>query len=107
MKDIGAIMKQVQEMQERMQRMQEELAGAEITGQAGGGMVRVTLSGKGEMKAVEIDESLLQPGEKEILEDLLIAAHNDAKARMEAMIAEKMQEAAGSLPLPPGMNLPL
>jgi hypothetical protein len=106
MKDLGAIMKQVQEMQQRMQEMQRELEAAEVTGSAGGGMVSVTLSGKGEMKGLQIDDSLMKPEEKEILEDLIIAAHNDAKAKMEAMIAEKMQEAAGSLPLPPGMNMP-
>ncbi|WP_038034934.1 YbaB/EbfC family nucleoid-associated protein [Thermopetrobacter sp. TC1] len=106
MKDLGSLMRQVQEMQERMQRMQQELAEAEVEGTAGGGLVSVRLNGKGEMRGVRIDESLLKPEECEILEDLIVAAHNDAKAKMEALIAEKMKEATGDLPLPPGMNLP-
>ncbi len=106
MKDLGSLMRQVQEMQERMQRMQQELAEAEVEGTAGGGLVSVRLNGKGEMRGVRIDESLLKPEEREILEDLIVAAHNDAKAKMEALIAEKMKEATGDLPLPPGMNLP-
>jgi len=105
MKSLGGMMKQVQEMQERMQRMQEELAETRVMGTAGGGMVSITLTGKGEMTAVEIDPSLLREEEKEILEDLVMAAHNDARARMEALVAEKMREATGGLPLPPGLNL--
>ncbi len=105
MKGLGGMMKQVQEMQERMQRMQEELAETRVMGTAGGGMVSVTLTGKGEMTAVEIDSSLLKEEEKEIVEDLVMAAHNDAKARMEALVAEKMREATGGLSLPPGLNL--
>ncbi len=106
MKDLGSLMRQVQEMQERMQRMQQELAETEVEGIAGGGLVSVRLNGKGEMRSVTIDESLLTPEEREILEDLIVAAHNEAKTKMEALIAEKMKEAAGELPLPPGMNLP-
>ncbi len=106
MKNLGKMMQQVQQMQERMQLMQEELAQTNVMGTAGGGMVSVTLSGKGEMKGVEIDDSLLKPEEKEILEDLIIAAHNDAKARMEDLVAQKMKEATGGMELPPGMNLP-
>ncbi len=106
MKNLGQMMKQVQEMQARMQQMQAELEETTVMGTAGGGMVSVRLSGKGEMKGVDIDESLLKPEEREILEDLLIAAHNDAKAKMEALVAEKMQEATGGLSLPPGMNMP-
>ncbi len=107
MKGLGGMMKQVQEMQERMQRLQEELAETRVMGTAGGGMVSVTLTGKGEMTAVEIDPSLLKEEEKEIVEDLVMAAHNDAKARMEALVAEKMREATGGLSLPPGLNLGL
>ncbi len=107
MKNLGAMMKQVQEMQARMQRMQEELAQTTVMGVAGGGMVSVTVTGKGETKDVEIDESLLKPEEKEILEDLLVAACNDARVKMEELMAEKMKEATGDLPLPPGMNLPM
>ncbi len=107
MKNLGAMMKQVQEMQARMQRMQEELAQTTVMGVAGGGMVSVTVTGKGETKDVEIDEALLKPDEKEILEDLLVAACNDARVKMEELMAEKMKEATGDLPLPPGMNLPM
>ncbi len=107
MKNLGAMMKQVQEMQARMQRMQEELAQTTVMGVAGGGMVSVTVTGKGETKDVEIDDSLLKPEEKEILEDLLVAACNDARVKMEELMAEKMKEATGDLPLPPGMNLPM
>ena len=105
MKNIGELMQQVQKMQERMQRLQEELAQATVTGEAGGGMVRVTMTGKGEIRNVSIDESLLKPEEKEILEDLIVAALNQAKERMEALVAEKMQEATGGLPLPPGFSM--
>ncbi len=107
MKNLGAMMKQVQEMQARMQRMQEELAQTTVMGVAGGGMVSVTVTGKGETTDVEIDDSLLKPEEKEILEDLLVAACNDARVKMEELMAEKMKEATGDLPLPPGMNLPM
>ena len=107
MKNLGAMMKQVQEMQARMQRMQEELAQTTVMGVAGGGMVSVTVTGKGETTDVEINESLLKPEEKEILEDLLVAACNDARVKMEELMAEKMKEATGDLPLPPGMNLPM
>lgn len=106
MKNITDLMKQMRDVQRRMQTMQEELAAAEVVGNAGGGMVTVTLSGKGEMKAISIDPSLMKEEEREILEDLIIAAHNDAKAKMEALIAEKMKEASGGLPLPPGMDMP-
>ncbi len=106
MKNLGEMMEQVRRMQENMQRAQEELAQAAVTGVAGGGMVRIVLSGKGGMKSVEIDPSLLAPEEGEILEDLLIAAHNDARAKVEELTAEKMREAAGGLPLPPGMDMP-
>ena len=105
MKNIGELMQQVQEMQARMQRLQEELAEATVEGEAGGGMVRVTMTGKGEVRDVSIDESLLKPEEKDILEDLIVAALNQAKERMEAIVAEKMKEATGGLPLPPGFSL--
>ncbi len=105
MKNIGELMQQVQEMQARMQRLQEELAEATVEGEAGGGMVRVIMTGKGEVRDVSIDESLLKPEEKEIVEDLVVAALNQAKERMETMMAEKMKEATGGLPLPPGFSL--
>ena len=105
MKNINELMQQMQEVQARMRRMQEELARAEVAGEAGGGLVRAVMSGKGELRAVEIDESLLKPEEKEILEDLIVTAVNQARQRMEEMIAEKMKEATGGLPLPPGLSL--
>ena len=105
MKNIGELMQQVQQMQERMQRLQEELAEATVDGEAGGSLVRVTMTGKGAVRDVSIDASLLKPEEKEILEDLIVAALNQAKERMEALVAEKMKEATGGLPLPPGFSL--
>jgi nucleoid-associated protein EbfC len=105
MKDLMKMMKQAQELQSRMQKMQEELSALEIEGQAGAGAVRVTLNGKGEMRALRIDPSLMKPGEAEIVEDLVLAAFQDAKAKVEAQMQEKMQDIAGGLPLPPGLKL--
>ena len=93
-------------MQSRMTEMQAKLEEATVTGQSGGGLVKVTLSGKGAMTGVVIDPSLLKPEEKDILEDLLVAAHSDAKAKSEAMMAEEMKAVTGGLPLPPGFKLP-
>jgi nucleoid-associated protein EbfC len=106
MKDLMNIMGKAREMQARMADMQAELGEALATGEAAGGMVRVTLTGKFDMKAVVIDPSLMREGEGEILEDLLVAAHNDARARIEALIAEKTREMTAGLPLPPGFKLP-
>ncbi len=106
MKNLGDMMKQVQAMQSRMAEMQAKLEEAAVTGQSGGGLVKVTLSGKGAMTALAIDSSLLKPEEKEILEDLIVAAHTDAKAKVEAMMAEEMKSVTGGLPLPPGLKLP-
>jgi DNA-binding YbaB/EbfC family protein len=105
MKNPFDLMKQVQQMQERAQRLQEELAAMEIAGEAGGGLVRVMLNGKGDMKGVRIDPSLMKPEETEILEDLIMAASADAKAKVEAQMQGKMQELTGGLPLPPGLKL--
>jgi DNA-binding YbaB/EbfC family protein len=99
------MMKQAQQLQERMQKVQEELSALEIVGQAGGGLVRLTLNGKGEMRGVKIDPSLLKPEEAEILEDLIVAAAQDAKVKVETAMQAKMQDVAGGLPLPPGMKL--
>jgi DNA-binding YbaB/EbfC family protein len=99
------VMKQVGEMQARMQKMQEELAGLEIEGQAGAGLVKVTLTGKGEMKEISIDPSLMKPDEAEILEDLVVAATQDAKAKLDRQLQTKMQEMTGGLALPPGLKL--
>ena len=106
MKNLGQMMRQAQEMQARMSEMQQQLGNIEITGDAVGGMVEVTLNGKGEMRALKIDPSLLQAGEEEVLTDLIIAAHNDAKAKVEARIAQEMSKLTGGLELPPGLKLP-
>jgi len=107
MKDLGKLMKQAQELQEKMGKLQDDLARIEIEGIAGGGMVRVTLSGKGELKGVKIDPSLLQPSDAEMLEDLIIAAHNDAKKKTEERVQHETQGLLGGLPLPPGFKLPV
>ena len=106
MKNLGEMMKQVQEMQTRMQDMQARLEQTMVTGQSGGGLVKITLNGKGALKSAAIDPTLLKVEEKEILEDLIIAAHADAKAKMESLIADQMKELTGGLPLPPGFQLP-
>jgi len=106
MKNLGNLLKQAQEMQTRMQEMQAQLAQAEVTGTAGAGMVQVTLNGKGEARAVKIDPSLIDPNEAEVLEDLILAAFNDARAKVEAHTAEQMQKLTGGLQLPPGLKLP-
>lgn len=105
MKDLMGMMKQVRDMQDRMQRLQEELGAMEVEGAAGGGLVSVTLTGKGDLKRVRIDPSLLKPEEAEIVEDLIVAAAADAKSKVEARLQEKMAEVTGGLPLPPGMKL--
>jgi DNA-binding YbaB/EbfC family protein len=107
MKDLGNLMKQAQELQGRMAAVQAELEAMEISGRSGAGLVQVTLSGKGDMKAIVVDPSLIKPEEKEILEDLIVAAHADARAKMEKAVAEKMKAVTGNLPLPPGFNLGL
>lgn len=106
MKNLGQMMRQVQEMQARMQDMQAHLDTLAITGQSGGGLVTVTLDGKGNMKTLAIDPSLLKADEKDILEDLILAAHGDAKARVEAEVARQMKDITGGLPLPPGFQMP-
>ncbi len=105
MKDIMGMMKQVQQMQAKMQQMQEELAEMEVAGQSGGGMVSVTLNGKGDMRALKIDPSLMKADEAEIVEDLIIAAFQDARAKVETTMQDKMKEVTGGLPLPPGLKL--
>jgi DNA-binding YbaB/EbfC family protein len=106
MKNLGQLMKQAQAMQSRMAEMQAELDRVEMTGQAGGGMVKVTLNGKGEMRALKIDPKLADPAEIEVLEDLIIAAAKDAKTKVEEHVATEMSKLTGGLPLPPGMKLP-
>jgi nucleoid-associated protein EbfC len=106
MKNLGQFMKQAQAMQTRMAEMQAELERIELTGQSGGGMVKVTLNGKGEMRAVKIDPKLVDPAEVDVLEDLILAATKDAKGKVEEHVAGEMSKLTGGLPLPPGMKLP-
>lgn len=106
MKDLMGLMSKAKEMQQKMQAMQEEMANVTADGQSGGGMVTVTLSGKGEMRALKIDPSLFAEDDVEILEDLILAAHNEAKAKVEQIVAQKTQELTAGLPIPPGMKLP-
>ena len=106
MKNLGDMMKKAQEMQTRMAEMQEQLGRIEMTGVAGGGMVEVTLSGKTEARRVKIDPSLFASGDAEVVEDLVVAAFNDAKAKVEAHVADKMSELTGGIQLPPGFQLP-
>jgi DNA-binding YbaB/EbfC family protein len=105
MADFLGLMKQAAELKSKMESMQAELDQIEVTGTSGGGLVSVTLSGKGEMKSVKIDDSLIKPSEKEIVEDLIVAAHADARRKAEALLQEKMKDVTGGLPLPPGMKL--
>ncbi len=106
MKNLGQMMKQAQQMQAKMTELQEQLAATEMTGAAGGGMVQVTMNGKGELRAVKIDPGLLAPDDAEVLENLIVAAANDAKAKVESHVAEEMQKLTGGIALPPGMKLP-
>ncbi|HEY6920866.1 MAG TPA: YbaB/EbfC family nucleoid-associated protein [Methyloceanibacter sp.] len=105
MKNFTQMMKQAQELQGRMAEMQAEMERTIVEGRSGGGMVRVSLNGKGDMTGVKIDPSLLKPGEGEILEDLVVAAHADAKSKVEEAMKEKMKALTGGLPLPPGLKL--
>jgi nucleoid-associated protein EbfC len=105
MNDLMKMMKQVQDIQGRMQQMQEELASLQVEGQSGGGLVRVTLNGKMEARGVKLDPSLVKPEDTEMLEDLILAAFQDAKVKVEALLQAKMQEVTGGLPLPPGLKL--
>jgi hypothetical protein len=105
MADFLGLMKQAAELKSKMEAMQAELEGVEVDGTSGGGLVTITLSGKGEVKSIKIDDSLIKPQEKEILEDLIVAAHADARRKAEALMQEKMKSVAGGLPLPPGLKL--
>ena len=105
MADFLGLMKQATQLQTKMQEMQAELDQITVEGVAGGGMVAVTLTAKGDMKGVRIDPSLIKPDEKEIVEDLLVAAHADARRKAEVLLQEKMKGLTGGLPLPPGMKL--
>jgi DNA-binding YbaB/EbfC family protein len=106
MRDLMGLMKQAQAMQEKMQALQAELERIEVEGQSGGGMVTVTLGAKGQLRAIKIDDQLLKPEEKEILEDLILTAHDEARKKAERLVEEKMKGMTAGLPLPPGLKLP-
>ena len=106
MKNLGNMLKEAQKLQSKMAEMQAKLAETEVSGAAGAGMVNVTLNGKGEMRAIKIDPSLAEPGEIEVLEDLIVAAFNDAKSRLEAQLQEEMGKLTGGMSLPPGFRMP-
>ena len=105
MADFLGLMKQAAELKSKMEAMQAELDACEVEGSAGGGLVTVKMTGKGDVKGVKIDDSLFKPGEKEIVEDLVVAAHADAKRKAETLLQEKMRGVTGGLPLPPGLKL--
>ena len=103
--DLMGMMKQATQLKAKMEEMQAELDQITVEGASGGGMVTVTLTAKGELKGVKLDDSLIKPEEKEILEDLLVAAHADARRKAETVMQDKMKELTGGLPLPPGLKL--
>lgn len=105
--DIGDIMKQAGEMQARMQEIQEKIAGIEVEGSAGAGLVKVVMNGKGYVRTCTVDPSLLAADEKEVLEDLIAAAINDAKAKAETKMQDEMKALTAGMPLPPGFKLPI
>jgi nucleoid-associated protein EbfC len=105
MPDFADLMKQAAELKSKMEALQAELERLEVDGTAGGGLVTITLSGKGELRNARVDDSLLKPDQKEILEDLIVAAHAEAKRKLEAALQSRMQALTGGLPLPPGLKL--
>jgi hypothetical protein len=106
MKNLSGLMKQAQQMQTKMEEMQAKLEAMEIEGVAGAGLVTVTLNGKGDMRRIKIDPKVADPSDVEMLEDLITAAHRNAKEKIEAATADEMQKVTGGLQLPPGMKLP-
>lgn len=105
LKDLGGLMAQAQQMQQKMKELQEQLERQEIVGSSGAGMVTVTVNGKGETRKVNIDASLFKPDDKGVVEDLIVAAANNARAKVEAVVQEQMKQITGGLPLPPGFKL--
>ena len=105
MPDFLGLMKQAAELKSKMEAMQAELDRLEVEGAAGGGLLTVKISGKGELRGAHIDDSLLKPDQKEIVEDLIVAAHADARRKLESVLQDKMQAMTGGLPLPPGLKL--
>ena len=106
MKNLGQMMKQAQEMQSKMSEMQDKLSELEVTGSSGGGLVEITMSGKHQVKSLKLDESLVDKDNIEVLEDLAVAAINDARTKVDNAVNEKMSELTGGLQLPPGLKLP-
>ena len=106
MKNLSGLMKQAQQMQAKMEEMQSKLQGMEIEGEAGAGLVSVMLNGKGDLRRIKIDPKVVDPADTEMLEDLIVAAHANAKQKLEAATVEEMQKVTGGLQLPPGMKLP-
>ena len=106
MKNLAGMMKQAQQMQSKMQELQAKLEAMESTGEAGAGLVRVTLNGKNDLRKITIDPKIIDPADAEMLQDLIVAAHRDAKSKIEAASAEEMQKVTGGMQLPPGMKLP-
>ena len=106
MKNLAGLMKQASQMQSKMQEMQATLEATEVAGEAGAGLVRVTLNGKGDLRGIKIDPKLVDPADTEMLEDLIVAANRDARGKVEAMMASEMQKVTGGMQLPPGMKLP-
>jgi nucleoid-associated protein EbfC len=106
MKNLSGLMKQAQQMQEKMQELQSSLESMEVHGEAGAGLVSVTMNGKGDLRQVRIDPKVIDPGDAEMLQDLIVAAHANARQKVEAAAAAEMQKVAGGMQLPPGMKLP-
>lgn len=106
MKDLGGLMKKAQEMQAKMAEAQQRLESLEVTGEAGAGLVKLTLTAKGEMRGLQIDKSVMDPEDPSMLEDLIKAAHNDAKRKADAAQVEAMSDATKGMGLPPGIDLP-
>jgi DNA-binding YbaB/EbfC family protein len=107
MKDIMGLMKQAQAMQAKLQEAQADMERTEVEGSAGGGLVTVRLTVKGDLRGLSVDASLLKADDKEIVEDLIVAAHSDARHKVDKLIAEQMREVTGGIPLPPGFQLPM
>jgi DNA-binding YbaB/EbfC family protein len=106
MKNLAGLMKQAQQMQTKMQEMQAKLESTEVTGEAGAGLVKVTLNGRNDLRSIRIDPKLIDPADAEMLQDLIVAAYRDAKTKIEAISAEEMQKVTGGMQLPAGMKLP-
>jgi hypothetical protein len=106
MKNLSGLMKQAQQMQEKMQELQSRLEGMEVQGEAGAGLVTVTMNGKGDLRQVRIDPKVIDPSDAEMLQDLIVAAHANARQKVEAAAAAEMQKVTGGMQLPPGMKLP-